>query len=116
MISTAAAAILGVTVLASGFVSPAMADALKQIPVLGQIYSLWGENNGDPGVQQAEDFITNVNQSVTQGNVTMNIPTLLFDGTRILMNITTPGNRLASEPNSPPSDANKGAVDKLSSL
>lgn len=116
LISTAAAAILGVTVLASGFVSPAMADALKQIPVLGQIYSLWGENNGDPGVQQAEDFITNVNQSVTHGDVTMNIPTLLFDGTRILMNITTPGNRLASEPNSPPSDANKGVVDTLEVL
>lgn len=115
-ISTAAAAILGVTVLASGFVSPVMADALKQIPVLGEIYSLWGENNGDPGVQQAEDFITNVNQSVTHGDVTMNIPTLLFDGTRILMNITTPGNSLASEPNSPPSDANKGAVDKFEVL
>jgi hypothetical protein len=110
-VSTAAAAILGVTLIASGFVSPAMADTLKQIPVLGQIYSLWGENNGDSGVQQAEDFITNVNQSVTHGKVTMNIPTLLFDGTRILMNITTPGNSLASEPNSPPSDANKGAVD-----
>ncbi|WP_339317287.1 DUF4179 domain-containing protein [Paenibacillus sp. FSL R10-2734] len=114
--STAAAAILGVTLIASGFVSPAMADALKQIPLLGQIYSLWGENNGDPGVQQADDFITNVNQSVTHGEVTMNIPTLLFDGTRILMNITTPGNRLASEPNSPPSDANKGAVDKFEVL
>ncbi|MEK5281906.1 MULTISPECIES: DUF4179 domain-containing protein [Paenibacillus] len=115
-VSTAAAAILGVTVLASGFVSPAMADTLKQIPVLGQFYSLWGEKNLDPGVQQAEDFITNVNQSVTHGDVTMNIPTLLFDGTRILMNITTPGNRLASEPNSPPSDANKGAVDKFEVL
>ncbi|WP_339824765.1 DUF4179 domain-containing protein [Paenibacillus sp. FSL R7-0163] len=115
-VSTAAAAILGVTVLASGFVSPAMADTLKQIPVLGQIYSLWGEKNLDPGVQQAEDFITNVNQSVTHGDVTMNIPTLLFDGTRILMNITTPGNRLASEPNSPPSDANKGAVDNFEVL
>ncbi|MEC0090229.1 DUF4179 domain-containing protein [Paenibacillus macquariensis] len=115
-VSTAAAAILGVTLIASGFVSPAMADALKQIPVLGQIYSLWGEKNLDPGLQQAEDFITNVNQSVTHGNVTMNIPTLLFDGTRILMNITTPGNRLASEPNSPPSDANKGAVDKFEVL
>lgn len=114
--STAAAAILGVTLIASGFVSPVMADALKQIPVLGQIYSLWGENNADPGVQQAEDFITNVNQSVTHGKVTMNIPTLLFDGTRILMNITTPGNRLASEPNSLPSDANKGAVDKFEVL
>lgn len=89
LISTAAAAILGVTVLASGFVSPAMAGALKQIPVLGQIYSLWGEKNLDPGVQQAEDFITNVNQSVTHSDVTMNIPTLLFDGTRILMNLTT---------------------------
>ncbi|OMD55564.1 DUF4179 domain-containing protein [Paenibacillus odorifer] len=116
LISTAAAAILGVTVLASGFVSPAMAGALKQIPVLGQIYSLWGEKNLDPGVQQAEDFITNVNQSVTHSDVTMNIPTLLFDGTRILMNLTTPGNRLASEPNSPPSDANKGAVDKFEVL
>ncbi|OMD75149.1 DUF4179 domain-containing protein [Paenibacillus odorifer] len=116
LISTAAAAILGVTVLASGFVSPAMAGALKQIPVLGQIYSLWGEKNLDPGVQQAGDFITNVNQSVTHSEVTMNIPTLLFDGTRILMNLTTPGNRLASEPNSPPSDANKGAVDKFEVL
>lgn len=115
-VSTAAAAILGVTIIGSGFVSPVMADALKQIPVLGQIYSLWGEKNLDPGVQQAEDFITNVNQSVTHGNVTMNIPTLLFDGTRILMNLTTPGNRLASEPNSPPSDANKGALDTLEVL
>lgn len=115
-VSTAAAAILGVTLIASGFVSPVMADALKQIPVLGQIYSLWGENNEDPGIQQAEDFITNVNQSVTHGKVTMNIPTLLFDGTRILMNVTTPGNRLYSEPNSLPSDANKGAVDKFEVL
>lgn len=115
-VSTAAAAILGVTLLASGFVSPAMADALKQIPVLGQIYSLWGEKNLDPGVQQAEEFITNVNQSVTHGDVTMNIPTLLFDGTRILMNVTTHGNHLASEPNSPPSDTNKGAVDTLEVL
>ncbi|WP_169810136.1 DUF4179 domain-containing protein [Paenibacillus antarcticus] len=114
-VSTAAAAILGVTLIASGFVSPAMADALKQIPVLGQIYSIWGEKNFDPGVQQA-DFITNVNQSVTHGDVTMNIPTLLFDGTRIVMNITTPGNTLASEPNSPPSDANKGAQDTLEVL
>ncbi|OAB43300.1 DUF4179 domain-containing protein [Paenibacillus antarcticus] len=115
-VSTAAAAILGVTLIASGFVSPVMADTFKQIPGLGQIYSLWGEKNLDPGVQQAEDFITNVNQSVTHGKITMNIPTLLFDGTRILMNITTPGNRLASEPNSPPSDANKGAVDTLEVL
>lgn len=114
--STAAAAILGVTIIGSGFVSPVMADTLKQIPVLGEIYSLWGEKNFEPGVQQAEEFITNVNQSVTHGNVTMNIPTLLFDGNRILMNITTPGNRLASEPNSPPSDANKGAVDTLEVL
>nr|WP_246362869.1 DUF4179 domain-containing protein [Paenibacillus alba] len=115
-VSTVAAAILGVTLIASGFVSPVMAVALKQIPVLGQIYSLWGEKNLDPGLQQAEDFITNVNQSVTHGKVTMNVPTLLFDGTRILMNVTTPGNRLASEPNSPPSDANKGAVDTLEVL
>ncbi|MFX3636713.1 MAG: DUF4179 domain-containing protein [Candidatus Pristimantibacillus sp.] len=115
-VSTAAAAILGVTLIASGFVSPVMADTLKQIPVLGQIYSLWGEKNGDPGLQQAEDFITNVNQSVTHGKVTMNIPTLLFDGTRILMHVTTPGNRLASEPNSPPSEINKGAVDKFEVL
>lgn len=75
-----------------------------------------GRKNLDPGVQQAGDFITNVNQSVTHSEVTMNIPTLLFDGTRILMNLTTPGNRLASEPNSPPSDANKGAVDKFEVL
>ncbi|MFL0375942.1 DUF4179 domain-containing protein [Paenibacillus amylolyticus] len=115
-VSTAAATILGVTLIASGFVSPAMADALKQIPVLGQIYSLWGKNNLDPGLQQANDFITNVNQSVTHGNVTMNIPTLLFDGTRILMNVTTPGNRLDSEPNSLSSDANRGAVDTLEVL
>ncbi|KAA8748128.1 DUF4179 domain-containing protein [Paenibacillus sp. UASWS1643] len=115
-VSTAAATILGVTLIASGFVSPAMADALKQIPVLGQIYSIWGKNNLDPGLQQAEDFITNVNQSVTHGNVTMNIPTLLFDGTRILMNVTTPGNHLDSEPNSLSSDANRGAVDTLEVL
>ncbi|MBP1994315.1 DUF4179 domain-containing protein [Paenibacillus eucommiae] len=115
-VSTAAAAILGLTLIASGFVSPVVADALKQIPVLGQIYSLWGANNEDPGVQQAEDFITNVNQIVTHGNVTMNIPTLLFDGTRILMNVTAPGNRLYSEPNLLPSDANKGAVDKFEVL
>ncbi|MFC3771023.1 DUF4179 domain-containing protein [Paenibacillus sp. GCM10012303] len=115
-VSTSAASILGVTLIVSGIVSPVMADALKQIPILGQIYSLWGEKNLDPGLQQAEDFITNVNQSVTHGKVTMNIPTLLFDGTRILMNVTTPGNRLDSEPNSPPSNSNKGAVDTLEVL
>ncbi|WP_282938606.1 DUF4179 domain-containing protein [Paenibacillus sp. RC67] len=115
-LSAAAAAVLGTVTIGSGFVSPVMAEALKQIPILSSIFNLWGQNNGDPGIQQADNYFTNVNKSVTQGGLTMNISTSVFDGTRVVMELNTPGNRLYVDPTAVDSPSTKGSVEKIEAL
>lgn len=76
-----AALIMGICVIGSGFVSPAMADSLKQIPLVSGIFKL----AGDLGLKTAEEkgLVTKVNLSDTHDGVTLSVPQVMYDGNRV---------------------------------
>ncbi|MBG9735652.1 DUF4179 domain-containing protein [Paenibacillus alvei] len=81
LISTAGVAGLGVVLIFSGLASPAIAQTLKQIPLMNSVFKLVG----DLGLQSAEDkgMLTSVNQRVTHKDVTLSISELIYDGSRL---------------------------------
>lgn len=80
-IAASAAAILGGGIVGSGFVSPAMADALKQIPIFSTIF----EGTPEAAVRTAMDqgLVQDPNLSVTHDGITLKLSDLLYDGTRL---------------------------------
>lgn len=88
-ISVSAAAVLGGVVLGSGFVSPAMADALKNVPLIGSVF----QYNFDPTLKQASisGLTTEPNLSVTRDGLTLNIKEVMYDGTRLAFMIERQG-------------------------
>lgn len=88
---TAAAVLLGVGVFASGFVSPAMADSLKQIPLVGSIFS---SIEADLGLQSAGKLglTSNINSTVSYKDIKFNVTETVYDGTRaaFAVNVSAP--------------------------
>ncbi len=81
VVAASAAAILGGGIIGSGFVSPAMAEALKQVPVFGTIF----KGTTEEAVKAAMDqgLVKDPNLSVTHDGVTLKLRDLLYDGTRL---------------------------------
>ncbi|WP_339267194.1 DUF4179 domain-containing protein [Paenibacillus sp. FSL K6-1330] len=88
--ATAAAAIIGV--MSSAFVSPIMAESLKNIPLVGSIFKL----ASDLGLQTAEErgLVADPNASVTHEGVTIRIPQVVYDGSRLSLAVKREGNGL----------------------
>jgi len=90
---TAAAAIIVIFlgVIGSGFVSPVMANALRQIPAFDSVFKL----AGDLGLRAADEkgLKMVVNQQVTQGGISLGISELIYDGSRLsfILSDMTPG-------------------------
>ncbi|MCP1136594.1 DUF4179 domain-containing protein [Paenibacillus polysaccharolyticus] len=86
-----AAGVLGLTVFASGFVSPAMADSLRNIPLIGSLFS---SIEADMGLRTAgnEGLTTPVNSSFTYQDVKFKVLETVYDGTRaaFLVHVTAP--------------------------
>ncbi|MGG4345610.1 DUF4179 domain-containing protein [Paenibacillus lautus] len=76
-----AAAVLGGSVIGSGFVSPVMAATLKQIPVLGVLYEGTSEDAVKAAIEQG--ILSEPNLSVTHDGVTLKVADVLYDGTRL---------------------------------
>ncbi|MGC5772610.1 DUF4179 domain-containing protein [Paenibacillus pabuli] len=89
MVSMTSAAMLGVLVMGSGFVSPVMADALKNVPWIGNIF----EYNADSSLKQASTIglTTLPNLSVTKEGVTLSIKEVMYDGTRLAFAVERQG-------------------------
>jgi hypothetical protein len=89
--ATIAAGVLGVTVFASGFVSPAMADSLRNIPLVGSLFS---SIEADMGLKNAgnEGLTTMVNSTVAYQDVKLEVLETVYDGTRaaFLVQFTAP--------------------------
>ncbi|MDK8193893.1 DUF4179 domain-containing protein [Paenibacillus sp. UMB7766-LJ446] len=89
--ATIAAGVLGVTVFASGFVSPAMADSLRNIPLVGSLFS---SIEADMGLKTAgnEGLTTMVNSKVAYQDVKLEVLETVYDGTRaaFLVQFTAP--------------------------
>ncbi|MEK3661770.1 MULTISPECIES: DUF4179 domain-containing protein [Paenibacillus] len=77
----AAAAILGAGVVGTGFVSPAMASTLKQIPIVGILFEGTSNEALDTAIKQG--IVTEPNLSVTHEGITLKVANLLYDGTRL---------------------------------
>jgi len=80
-LTAAATVILGGGIIGSGFVSPVMADALKQIPMFSTLF----EGTSEAAVKTAMDqgLVQDPNLSVTHDGVTLRLSDLLYDGTRL---------------------------------
>ncbi|WP_019913670.1 DUF4179 domain-containing protein [Paenibacillus sp. HW567] len=89
LVAAAAAAILGAGIIGSGFVSPVMADTLKQIPIVGNVF----KDMEDKGLQNAgeKSLFTAPNQSVTHGGVTLKLTDIYYDGTRLALAVEREG-------------------------
>nr|WP_258567791.1 DUF4179 domain-containing protein [Paenactinomyces guangxiensis] len=78
--STAAALLIGGTI-AAGYVSPAMAETLKKVPVIGSVF----ETAGDYGLKTAnkKGLTTAVNQEIQVSGGTFRVSEVLYDGNRL---------------------------------
>ena len=96
-----AASILGLAVaLAStGFVSPAMAASLKKIPGMTSIFQL----AGDLGLRTADQqgLVTKLQASDTHAGITLRVPEVIFDGTRVSLGLE----RQFADPKQSPQDS-----------
>lgn len=89
--ATIAAGVLGITVFASGFVSPVMADSLRSIPLVGSLFS---SIEADMGLRTAGDegLTKFVNSNVSFKDVKLEVKETVYDGTRaaFLVHVTAP--------------------------
>ncbi|MEK3789050.1 DUF4179 domain-containing protein [Paenibacillus sp. FSL K6-1230] len=78
--ASAAVATLGL-LLGSGFVSPAMASIMAQIPVIGSIFV----QQGDPGLRNASEqgLTTAIGETRTNDGSSMTINEVFYDGIRL---------------------------------
>lgn len=81
IVAASAAAVLGGGIIGSGFVSPVMAEALKQVPVFGTIFKGTSEESVKAALDQG--IVSDLNMSVTHDGVTLKLSDLLYDGTRM---------------------------------
>jgi len=75
------AAALGLGVVGSGFVSPAMASALSQVPLIGNVFQQYGDAGLQAGVKQG--LYQPVDAADSHGGITLKSTGYIYDGTRI---------------------------------
>ncbi|AIQ19146.1 Tat pathway signal protein [Paenibacillus sp. FSL H7-0357] len=80
-IAASIAGVLGAGTIGAGFVSPVMAETLKQIPGLGIIYE--GTSHQAVETAIAQGILSEPGQSVTHDGITLKLGNLLYDGTRL---------------------------------
>lgn len=89
--SFAAVVVIGGLLIMSGFISPIIAGALEQIPVINAVFGFVE----DRGVQNAIDkgFNTKVNQTATNKDISVTITDVLYDQGRIDIGYTVTTSR-----------------------
>ncbi|MGW8821859.1 DUF4179 domain-containing protein [Paenibacillus lautus] len=88
MVATTAAAAM-IALITSAYVSPVMAESLKKIPLISSIFRL----ADDLGLQTAGErgLAAEPNASVTHQGVTLRIPQVVYDGTRLSLAVKREG-------------------------
>ncbi|HEY4432121.1 MAG TPA: DUF4179 domain-containing protein [Paenibacillus sp.] len=81
LIAATTAAALGLGIISTGFISPAMADTLGQIPVIGSLF----QNNVDNGLKSAAEngLISKIGISDSHEGVTLTASEVYHDGSRL---------------------------------
>ncbi|MDN4080406.1 DUF4179 domain-containing protein [Paenibacillus polymyxa] len=95
-ITAVSAALIGVMIIGSAYVSPTMAESLKQVPLVDSVFKL----AGDLGLQTADQkgLATSSNLSVTHDGITLEVPQIIFDGTRLVVALEKSGGDSQHEP------------------
>lgn len=85
LMATVSAAIILNLIFITGLISPTMAATMKQVPVLSSIFKL----AGDLGLQTADEkgLSTKTNKFATNDGVTLQVPEVVYDGTRVAIGI-----------------------------
>ncbi|WP_019911377.1 DUF4179 domain-containing protein [Paenibacillus sp. HW567] len=86
LIAAASVAAAVMLTIGLGFISPAMAQTLKQLPFMESVFRL----AGDSGLKQASvaGVTSDTVQSVTYGGVTLSVSELMYDGSRLSLVLT----------------------------
>lgn len=102
------AAILGAGIIGMGYVSPAMAEALKKVPMIGLLFT----NISEEAVQTAmeQGILSQPNVSVTHGGITLRLAEVLYDGTRLSILIERNGDSFPFNTGSPYVDEDEGDI------
>jgi len=84
--SLVAAAVISFGVIGSGFISPTMAQMLKEVPIIGSIFS----NSEDRSLTiiDEQDLASTLNQTVTDQGITLTITETYFGGGRLVIAYT----------------------------
>lgn len=95
-VAAASAAVLSACILGTAFVSPTMAQSLKQVPGMGHVFNLIG----DLGLQTADEkgILQTTLAEASQENTKLKISGIVFDGARLSMALEREGDAEASEP------------------
>ncbi|ETT61782.1 hypothetical protein C173_27012 [Paenibacillus sp. FSL R7-277] len=83
------AALIGLGTITAGFISPAWADTLSQIPVFSSIF----KHTDNPGLKLAAEqgLTTSPNMSVTKDGVTLSVTEVFYDGIQLAIGFERAG-------------------------
>lgn len=89
LIAIASVLLIGGGLTGIGFVSPSFAKAMQSVPILGSLFAIYG----DRGMQTAEEqgFVQSSAITETIGDYTVSIKNIVFDGSRIGLEIVREG-------------------------
>ncbi|WP_150269609.1 DUF4179 domain-containing protein [Paenibacillus tepidiphilus] len=84
-VTAASLLLLGAGMLGLGYISPAFADSMRTVPVLGSLFSQYG----DKGLQAAEEqgLVQPLELTETRGDTTISVRNVIYDGTRIVLEV-----------------------------
>lgn len=83
------AALIGLGTITAGFISPAWADTLSQLPVFSSIF----KHTDNPGLKLAAEqgLTTSPNMSVTKDGVTLSVTEVFYDGIQLAIGFERAG-------------------------
>lgn len=83
------AALIGLGTVTAGFISPAWAETLSQIPVFSSIF----KHTDNPGLKLAAEqgLTTSPNMSVTKDGVTLSVTEVFYDGIQLALGFKRAG-------------------------
>ncbi|MFD1909914.1 DUF4179 domain-containing protein [Paenibacillus rhizoplanae] len=83
------AALIGLGTITAGFISPAWADTLSQLPVFSSIF----KHTENPGLKLAAEqgLTTSPNMSVTKDGVTLSVTEVFYDGIQLAIGFERAG-------------------------
>ncbi|MGE7828269.1 DUF4179 domain-containing protein [Paenibacillus sp. NPDC093718] len=84
-VTVAVVLLLGTGMAGLGYFSPAFADSMRSVPLIGSLFSLYG----DKGMQAAAEngLVQPVAVTETHGDTTISVRNVIYDGARIVLEV-----------------------------